>query len=76
MDIVALARDYLAKNAAESGADVLIKDMADEIERLRQACEASWQMGHKIYHNANAHEASIDWAQVRGMLAGVLGKTL
>ena len=35
MDIVKQARDYLAQNAAESGADVLIAGMADEIERLR-----------------------------------------
>ena len=35
-DIVTRARDYLAANAAESGADVLIADLADEIERLRR----------------------------------------
>ena len=35
-DIVDLARDYLAHNAAESGADVLIKDLTDEVERLRR----------------------------------------
>jgi|GEM_PF-6649443 len=36
MDIVGRAHDYLAKNAAESGADALIAEMADEIERLRE----------------------------------------
>ncbi len=35
-DIVDLARDYLANNAAESGADALIGDLADEVDRLRK----------------------------------------
>jgi hypothetical protein len=35
MDIVATAHNYLANNAAESGADVLIKELADEVIRLR-----------------------------------------
>lgn len=35
MDIVTRARDYLAANAAESGADVLIAELADEVGRLR-----------------------------------------
>ena len=34
-DIVDLARGYLAHNAAESGADVLIKNLSDEVVRLR-----------------------------------------
>lgn len=34
-DIVAVARDYLAHNAAESGADVLIIELCEEIEALR-----------------------------------------
>jgi hypothetical protein len=38
-DIVARARNYVALNAAESGADVLLLDMADEIERLRAALQ-------------------------------------
>ena len=36
MDIVTRAREYLALNAAESGADVLIEELAEEIERLRK----------------------------------------
>jgi hypothetical protein len=36
MDIVTQAKDYLAQNAAESGADVLIAALVDEVERLRQ----------------------------------------
>ncbi len=36
-DIVERARNYVGLNAAESGADVLILDMADEIERLQAA---------------------------------------
>jgi hypothetical protein len=35
-DIVERAHSYIANNAAESGADVLIVEMAAEIERLRQ----------------------------------------
>jgi hypothetical protein len=38
-DIVELARGYLAQNAAESGADVLIKDLADEVDRLRKCLD-------------------------------------
>lgn len=34
-DLVKRARDYLTQNAAESGADVLIRELANEIERLR-----------------------------------------
>lgn len=35
-DVVARAKDYLAHNAAESGADELIRDLIAEIEWLRQ----------------------------------------
>ena len=35
-DILKRAKDYLAHNAAESGADVLISDLIDEVESLRQ----------------------------------------
>lgn len=41
MDIVALARDYLAKNAAESGADTLIADLVGEVKKLRDALQAA-----------------------------------
>lgn len=34
-DILELSRSYLAANAAETGADVLIEEMAKEIKRLR-----------------------------------------
>lgn len=34
-DIVKRARNYLAENAAESGADVLIDELATEVTRLR-----------------------------------------
>lgn len=36
-DIVKRARRYLAENAAESGADVLIDDLATELELARKA---------------------------------------
>jgi len=49
MDIVAQAREYLANNAAESGADVLIKELADEVERLRWvSCETCGGSGEII----------------------------
>jgi len=34
-DIISVARDYLAHDAAESGADVLIKELSEEVQRLR-----------------------------------------
>lgn len=37
VDIVVRARAYLAENAAESGADVLIAALADEVDRYRDA---------------------------------------
>lgn len=39
MDIVERADAYLAVNAAESGADVLITDLANEVRRLRYDLE-------------------------------------
>lgn len=47
-DLVTRARDYLKQNAAESGADVLIRELANEIERLRAGIEdlektAEWE---------------------------------
>ena len=35
-DIVQAARAYLQENAAETGADALIEQLADEVERLRE----------------------------------------
>ena len=37
MDILELAKDYLAKNAAESGADEIIRELVEEVRRLRKA---------------------------------------
>lgn len=36
MDLVKRARDYLANNAAESGADVLIRELADKLESVER----------------------------------------
>ena len=41
---------------------------------LYEACEASLALGRKIYHNANAHEAPKDWAQVYTMLVSAMAK--
>lgn len=55
MDIVDQAKSYLAANAAESGADVLIGELISEVERLRAgldpfADEARWaeRNGHDL----------------------------
>jgi hypothetical protein len=37
--IVEQAREYLAANAAESGADVLISELCDEVERMARWAE-------------------------------------
>lgn len=55
---------------------LICEDAIAEIERLRAACEASWRIGHQVYHNANAHGAPLDWASVRKLLAEALGKTV
>jgi len=41
---------------------------------LLAACRASWDLGHKIYHNANAHEADLDWRMVRKLLQTAFDK--
>lgn len=38
-EIVRQAREYLAQNAAESGADVLIAELCDEVERMKRWAE-------------------------------------
>lgn len=38
-DIVRRAREYLASNAAESGADVLIHELCDEVARMKRWAE-------------------------------------
>ena len=51
MDIVTRARDYLAANAAESGADVLIAELADEVGRLRRVEEDHKNVLKAALHN-------------------------
>jgi hypothetical protein len=43
------------------------------VRALFEACEASWQLGHKVYHNANAHEAAPNWQKVRDLLKDAFG---
>jgi hypothetical protein len=43
------------------------------VRALFQACRSSWALGHKIYHNANAHEAPMDWRMVRKQLVEAFG---
>ena len=38
------------------------------------ALRASWALGHKIYHNANAHEADVDWVKVRELMKAAFEK--
>jgi hypothetical protein len=51
-DIVKQARNYVGMNAAESGADVLILDMADEIERLRAQLDIALSALQEIDHKS------------------------
>lgn len=68
MDILERARDYLAKNAAESGACVLIRELCDEVERLRK----SWieDVG-KLLNQVGENKAIIDDATKRLDRAGL-----
>lgn len=56
-DVVMLAREYLADNAAESGADELISDLVDEVEVLRDALRAAEAADQKAV-NCEEHEPS------------------
>jgi hypothetical protein len=44
-----------------------------EVSKLRAACEASWALGHKVYHQAATPDAP-DWVTTRKLLAEALGK--
>jgi len=59
-DIVFRAVDYLVLNAAESGADVLIAELSDEILRLRGAKTAALKL---------ADERAIEAVELRAKLA-------
>jgi hypothetical protein len=57
------------------------KEHAEPIARLLaaapdllEACRAAWALGHRVYHNANAHEAAPDWATVRALLDTAIAK--
>lgn len=53
-DLVKTAREYLAMNAAESGADVLIAELAAEVERLRKINDInSATIRHQMKMNAD-----------------------
>ena len=50
-ELVTRARNYLKQNAAESGADTLIRELANEIERLRAGIKdlektAEWEQDY------------------------------
>jgi hypothetical protein len=67
-DIVARAKDYLAHNAAESGADVLIKELCDEVESLRH----QWLNGvTRILDQVKENKTIIDEATERMDRAGL-----
>ena len=53
----------------------MVLAQSNEIERLRAACDASWALGHKVYHQAATSDAP-DWVTTRKLLAEALGKTL
>jgi hypothetical protein len=58
MDIAERAREYLANNAAESGADVLIAGLVAEVEALREAAKlwADAAQGSTAQRYATAEE--------------------
>ena len=67
MPILKRAREYLAANAAESGADVLIAEMVNEIERLRTALNtiasgAACLPGYSIADAATEARSGLDCA--------------
>lgn len=41
---------------------------------MLEAVKASLALGSKVYHNANAHEAVLDWGAVRKMLVAAIAK--
>jgi predicted phosphohydrolase len=45
-----------------------IRWLVGSIMRARSALRASLALGNKIYHNANAHEAPMDWAKVKKLI--------
>jgi hypothetical protein len=48
-----------------------LKEQRDE---LLVAAKASYELGCKIYHNANAHEAPMDWRIVKQLLEAAIVK--
>lgn len=59
-DLVTLARDYVAHNAAESRTDVLLTAMADEMEGLRAL---AIDMGRAIRRLDDDNEHLEFWTQ-------------
>jgi len=41
---------------------------------LLEAAKAAYALGMKIYHNANAHEAPMDWGKVKALLDAAFAK--
>ncbi|MGA7807866.1 hypothetical protein [Bradyrhizobium sp.] len=41
---------------------------------LLRACIESRKLGMKIYHNANAHEAAMDWGKVKALMDAAIEK--
>lgn len=57
MDILDLAKDYLAKGAAESGAHELIRELVDECQRLRET-DIRWAINVLLEKIATKFEAN------------------
>ena len=53
-DILDLAKSYLKANAAETGADVLIEELAKEVSRLRAALLEIKRMAATSYDGVSA----------------------
>jgi len=60
--------------ARENANAALIVQSVNCHDALLTACIESRKLGMKIYHNANAHEAPMDWAAVKALLDASIAK--
>jgi hypothetical protein len=56
MDIIEMAKMYLASNTTKTGADVLIRKLIDEVELWRTLHEAERQ-AHRLVSPSKAEES-------------------
>ena len=61
-ETVAILNAYARNLEAERDA------LRARVAQLEAALKEARKLGMKIYHNANAHEATTDWATVKAMM--------